>query len=347
MRSRRNGNRKSSKTLNRKQQGQFVQVMGELLANGFSLQEALWLLHHIRLLPAPPLENAQKLLQEGHPLYDVLNQMGFDQEQLVQIELAETHGNLIETLHGLAEQFRLVDGFRKELKKLISYPLLLMLFLIGILISLRQIILPQLIGTNMVMEGHWGVHFIQSVHWYFFGMIGVASSVWGWMNKKLTKMDVIQKSEWISRKIGIGKVYALYQSAYLALEIGKLFYEGLELKQIIFCLQETKKGSLLQSLAVQMMDGLETGIPLAMQFQHYDFLTEEFSKIILQGEAKGNLGKELLFYSELTRKQFFQQISHWLHWLQPILFLGVAALILTIYAAILLPVYGNIEEVLK
>ncbi len=152
--------------------------------------------------------------------------------------------------------------------------------------------------------------------------------------------------EWFSNKPLIGSLFSLYQSSYIALEFGKLFYEGLELRQIIFCLKETKQGSLIQLLAFRLTKGLESGISLAQQFETYSFLTAEFSQIVLQGEAKGNLGKELLFYSKLARQHFFQKVNRGLSWIQPVLFLGIASLILLIYAAILLPVYGNIEEVL-
>ncbi len=39
--------------------------------------------------------------------------------------VSRAHGNLIETLKGIAEQFRFVAEFRKELKKMMSYPCLL------------------------------------------------------------------------------------------------------------------------------------------------------------------------------------------------------------------------------
>lgn len=64
------------------------------------------------------------------------------------------------------------------------------------------------------------------------------------------------------------------------------FHEGFELRQIIVCLKETKQESLIQHLASKMIQGLEAGIPLADQFQNYHFLSEEFSKIILQERQK-------------------------------------------------------------
>lgn len=229
---------------------------------------------------------------------------------------------------------------------MISYPCLLCLFLLGILVALRQFILPQLLTSEMVMDTHWGIRFLQSFHWYVLLVLLSVGLLCLFIKIRLLKMDMIQRGEWFSNKPLIGSLFSLYQSSYIALEFGKLFYEGLELRQIIFCLKETKQGSLIQLLAFRLTKGLESGISLAQQFETYSFLTAEFSQIVLQGETKGNLGKELLFYSKLARQHFFQKVNRGLSWIQPVLFLGIASLILLIYAATLLPVYGNIEEVL-
>lgn len=340
------GSQNHSKGLTRSQQNQFAQTMGELLLTGFSLQESLYLLLTIRSFQPAILTNIQHQLKEGQPFSEVLSQTGYGAEQLVQIELAELHGNLPATLLEIAKQLRLVEGFRNDLKKLLAYPMLLLTFLLGILFSMRLLVLPQLIGSGMVMEEHWGIQLIQVFHWYVLLFILVVALLTFLVRYRLMKLSPIDRSEWISRQLVIGPIYSLYQSAYLSLEIGKLFHEGFELRQIIVCLKETKQESLIQHLASKMIQGLEAGIPLADQFQNYRFLSEEFSKIILQGEAKGNLGKELIFYSEWTRKQLFKRLQHWLHFIQPIIFLGVAVLILLVYAAVLLPVYGSIEEVL-
>ncbi|MHA6056733.1 MULTISPECIES: competence type IV pilus assembly protein ComGB [Enterococcus] len=341
------GNPIHFKKMDHKQQTRFIQTIGELLLNGFSLQQAIDLLELLQLIPQVYVHFAKRNLQAGESFHFVLQQLGFKQEQLVQVELAEVHGNLVETLKGIAEQFRLIEQFRRDLKKVISYPLVLLVFLVGILVSLSEFVLPQLLQTDMVTTTHWGIRLLQTSPWLFLGAVGSSIFCGSMIFFRLKKLEVVKRSEWISKQWMIGKIYRSYQSAYLALEIGKLFYEGLDLKQIIRCLKETKEGSLVQSIAYQLMEGLELGIPLAQQFEQYGFLTTEFSRIVLQGEAKGNLGKELLFYSDLTRKEFFQKIHRWLHWVQPVLFLGIAVLILLIYVAILLPVYGNIEEVLK
>ena len=122
------GSQNYSKGLTRSQQNQFAQTMGELLLSGFSLQESLYLLLTIRSFPPVILANIQHQLKEGQAFSEVLSQIGYGAEQLVQIELAERHGNLPTTLLEIAKQFRLVEGFRNDLKKLLAYPMLLLTF---------------------------------------------------------------------------------------------------------------------------------------------------------------------------------------------------------------------------
>ncbi|MGG5359474.1 MULTISPECIES: competence type IV pilus assembly protein ComGB [unclassified Enterococcus] len=334
------------KTLSTNQQCRFMTLLADLLSNGFSLQEALSLLQKISLFPESVLEELQHSLETGRTFQEILRCIGLKEEQLLQVELAEIHGDLIATLQGIAQQLTLLEKFRKDLKKLLSYPILLFFFLFGILFSMRQILLPQLVLSDMIDSAHWGFKLIQYVHLYLLGGISLFLFSAGAWRLLARRRDVIARADFYGQLFFIGSIFKLYQSAYLSLEIGKLFQKGLELKQVIFCLKEAKKGSLAQLFAERTAVKLETGEPLAQQFEDCAFLTAEFSRIIQQGEAKGNLGKELLFYSEVARDRFFQKIDRWLQWLQPILFLAVALFILLIYAAILLPLYENMGEVL-
>lgn len=102
----------------------------------------------------------------------------------------------------------------------------------------------------------------------------------------------------------------------------------------------------MKELALKMEMGMREGQPLVEQLEDYSFFTKEFTIIVHQGEAKGKLGAELLLYSELIWGRFFSKLERLMTWIQPLIFLLVAVLIVTIYAAILLPIYGNMEGVL-
>ena len=65
--------------------------------------------------------------------------------------------------------------------------------------------------------------------------------------------------------------------------------------------------------------------------------------MIQQGEVKGKLGKELMVYSNVCF-QGFQKLNESL--LSTTYFIIIACLIIGVYGAMLLPIYGNMEGVL-
>lgn len=69
--------------------------------------------------------------------------------------------------------------------------------------------------------------------------------------------------------------------------------------------------------------------------------------IVFQGEMRGKLGEELFVYSQLLTDRLFQQIEKKIQWIQPVIFLLVALLIVGVYAAMFLPIYGNIQGVIE
>lgn len=69
------------------------------------------------------------------------------------------------------------------------------------------------------------------------------------------------------------------------------------------------------------------------------FLNPELSLIILQGEVKGNLGKELLIYGRREWEGLMKLADKKIRFLQPMMFLLIAVLIISVYSALLLPIY--------
>ena len=131
------------------------------------------------------------------------------------------------------------------------------------------------------------------------------------------------------------------------MEWGKLFQQGLDIQQIIECMEQTSKATLIQELARELRVTLTLGGELPEKLRHFSFLTPEFSLIVFQGEVRGKLGEELFLYSQLLMERLFQRIEKAIHWVQPLIFLLVALMIVGIYAAMFLPIYGNIQGVIE
>ena len=66
-------------------------------------------------------------------------------------------------------------------------------------------------------------------------------------------------------------------------------------------------------------------------------------RIAPYGEVKSKLGSELEIYAEKTWEDFFRRVHKAMNVIQPLVFVFVALVIVLLYAAMLLPIYQNME----
>lgn len=331
--------------LTRKQRIDFVHLLGDLLENGFSLQQAFDFFSNANLFRTTILESIQTDLNKGESLAKSFARLDYSNDQLLQIELADSHGNLSQTLLGIASQMKLMQRQRENFLKAVSYPVLLLLFLLVILLGMRFFLLPQLLAGGMIKPDDFSVQLITAVPFIGLGILLFLLLLlfcWHYFGKRYT---YLARFRYLARIPLIGTLFSNYYSAYFALEWGKLFQQGLELNQIIDCLLAIDGNSLMQELAGDLKVRLAQGNALAEELRKYPFLSKEFSRIVFQGEARGNLGKELLTYSQLVWRRFFNQLEFMCSWLQPFVFLLVALLIISLYLTMLLPM-TNLEGIL-
>ena len=87
------------------------------------------------------------------------------------------------------------------------------------------------------------------------------------------------------------------------------------------------------------------GEPFHMAVGLTDGLTKELGTFAEHGSYSGHLSKELIIYSEYLDDAIDQQMTKWLAVLQPFLFSLIAVCILAAYIALLLPVYGMLDNI--
>ena len=61
------------------------------------------------------------------------------------------------------------------------------------------------------------------------------------------------------------------------------------------------------------------------------------------GKSSPSWGAELEIYAEKTWEAFFTQVNRTMNLVQPLVFIFVALIIVLLYAAMLMPMYQNME----
>lgn len=338
--------KKRAIVLTNKQQFTFISLLSDLLRNGFTIKESLNFMEKSRTIPKKIIQFLIHLMEQGESFDRTLAYLGVNSLIITQIELAQKNGNLAQTLEKICFHMSLLSKQRQNFFKIISYPVLLLIFVGVVLISMREFLLPQLIATNMVKQNNFGIQFIQNSPYYFtaviiFGVILVYA-----IKIVLNQKKVIQKANFLTSLPLIGSFYTNYYSAFFALEWGKLFSQGLEIKTVLQLMGKSKELSLMKAVSKTIESRSISGLSFHEQLEKFHFFSPELATIIKQGEVKGNLGRELIVYSDLSFQQFFQKIEKAIQWIQPVIFLLVAILVVSVYAAMLMPIYEGMENFL-
>lgn len=322
----------------------FVRTLADLLQNGFTFTAAIGVMQRSRRFDEKQLAAFAQGLAQGKSIGTCFAQVGFLPQELAQIQLAEAHGNLVGTLKGIEKQLLLTIKQRQELRKVLSYPAILLLFLAVMLTAMRQVLLPQLLSTGMLQEDHLGIRIIQAGPFYLLAWIGVCLILSVALSQYYRQKGALSQAELLRRVPVTGRFYQLYITTYFSLEWGKLFQEGLEMREIVAVMQVTERRSLMGELADQLSQALSQGRDLSEEISKYRFFTPEFASIVFQGSAKGQLGEELLIYSQLTREELQRKIEGMMQWIQPLVFLVIGLLVVSVYGALFLPLYSNLEH---
>ena len=199
---------------------------------------------------------------------------------------------------------------RKKVIEVATYPLILLSFLVLIMIGLRNYLMPQL-GEN-----NFATRLITNVPNIFLLLLAVVlifSLIFYIIQKRLSRIKV---ACFLTTIPLVGSYVKLYLTAYYAREWGNLLSQGIELDQIVKVMQN-QKSKLFREIGYDMEEGFLSG--------------------------KAFHQKVLDIYADEKWEDFFTKLARATQLIQPVIFIFVALIIVMIYAAMLLPMYQNME----
>lgn len=329
----------SGKKLALAKQVKLLQLMTNLFKSGFHLAEIIEFLDKSKLTDQKFVKTMREGLLEGKNLSEIMGDLGFNQSVVTQISLAQAHGNLQETMELVEKNLMKIQQLKKKLLQLMTYPVVLLLFLAGIMLGLKNYLLPQLESQNAAS----GLinHFPQLFLGGLLLIIGLSLLVIH-LAKKRPALEVCRR---LAKIPGLKKSARLYFTAYFAREWGNLICQGLEFREILPIMQE-QKNRLFKEIGLKLEEKMNKGESFSSQIDQLKIFNPELALIIEYGELKSKLGRELLIYSDECSEKFFFQINQKMQFIQPIVFIFVALMIVLVYAAMLLPIYQNMNQLM-
>ena len=150
------------------------------------MTEIVAFLERSHLLKESSLSLMKASLMRGDRLDQMFAAVGFSDNIVTQIALADKHGNLLGSLTKIETYMLRMTKVRKKLMEVATYPILLLGFLILIMLGLKNYLLPQLLEGDG--KENWAVQLVQIFPQLFFvilcGLLVLSLILYLWVKRQ-------------------------------------------------------------------------------------------------------------------------------------------------------------------
>lgn len=321
----------------------FLKTLAELLEQGFSLNQAL---EFMQLLMPDNHELLQKVtiqLGTGEAFEKCLQSLGYSVPVVAQLFYAQRQGRFVQALKDNAHHLQRMADYRKKVVRLLTYPLLMGTFLVALLFGMRNFMLPHIMNfisprvyeENRLVQGL--VLFFTYLPQLIISFCAFFILVFTTLDVYLMRMSYFQRYRLLCR-FPLSHKWCRWHCTYkVAKELGYFFEAGYSLQQLLDVLIQYPVDPFLAEMAQFLWQKMAQGCALTEALEECGIFTREFSAIIYQGELTSQTASKCLIYADKLLNDLFADLSKKLAYVQPVLFILIAVLVLAMYLMMLLP----------
>lgn len=322
--------------LNSKERFLFLDYLQNSLLNGFSLGTSLELMPIIWSKQKKILGQVNKRLQSGAKLSKEMERLGFSKTVVTQIDLAMNQGNLVECLGQLASLSRLKNEQIKKLKAEMSYPFVLAVMMVLLLVFMQTFVSSQFANTGE----HTGdimlfVLLVMGLLFIYF-LVKVTTLLKKQDYRSLVKLEHYPI---------IGSNIKLYVNYLLVYDAGLLLASGFSLQKMCEYAAKQETGSLQQVIGAKVGNQLRDGKSLEEIIKKEPFLPNELLLLVQTGAKKSDLSKRCLLLGKTLFTNLSNKIEKLIVNVQPFCFILIGLCIIGMYLKLLLPMYAMMQSI--
>lgn len=290
----------------------------------------------------------------GSPLSQALNKFPkiFPPVYISITASGEKSGKLDEVLERLAEQLQKDYDLITKVKNAITYPVVIVIALIGIMILMMTLVIPQmksiftemgvalplmtrvLLNTSDLLVKYWYVLIIAVVAIVFLIKLWSKSKVGGLV------IDTVKIRVPIFGQLVV-KVYM----ARFTRTMATLVASGLPMLEIITTVKAVVGNRVYDPLFDQIYKDIESGVPMSLALKKHKRFPLMIAQMVATGEKSGKIDYVLLNVADFYDKEVESSTSNLTAMIEPILILVIGAAVGLAIASVILPMYSLVNVI--
>ena len=346
---------KKHKKLKAKQLAAFCRELSTLLASGVTLVRALDIISEQEGINKDERDIYKDVLQDlkrGISLSDAMESKEcFPDLMIGMIRSGEGSGNLDLVTQRLSIQYEKDYKLTQQVKSAMTYPCILLVLCVVIVILIVTFILPQFQSLFDQMES---LPMITNIliavsnflvqKWYI-ALLIVAVIVA--LIRIIVGIPSVRRSvDWMKVHMwGFGKLFKVVYTARFARTLSSLYSSGMPLVSAVGVAAKTIGNGYVESQFDEVITMVRGGVPLSQGLREVDGLLKKLSSTILVGEESGRLDVMLDSIAETLEADAEQTTKRMVTLLEPILIIFMALIVGCIMIGVMLPIYQSYSAI--
>lgn len=334
------------------EQARFLKRTGELLSRGYSLADAIEsMTFYLEKKRKDEIKRSLDKLREGFPLYLILAELNFKRDLVSYVYFAEQHGGLARTLTEGSDMVLKREADYQRLRRLAAYPIFLVSLTFVLFFFVNRILLPKFdslfsdmnLAPNIFMQAIAASAAILPFALYF--LLGLLTSLALYYFIRFKNLHPLKQKIRLVQLPFAGKFIRLLYSHYFSVQLSYLFSGGLSVLAALKVFEQNLHEPFSREIGQDMISKLVAGQDFDRAVGEYPFFEEELPRIIRHGQKNGKLDQELYFYSRHCLKELEEKSEKAMKTVQPILYSFIGLLVVSLYLAILLPMFQMLKGI--
>ncbi|MDN7240351.1 type II secretion system F family protein [Planococcus sp. N028] len=295
-------------------------------------------------------------LRKGNSLSDSLAKYPkiFEPLTINLVRAGELSGNIDESLDRLATHYDKAYQTRQKVKSAMSYPVVVGVLAIGVVIFLLSSIVPMFADMFEGMGGElpmitqvvMGASDFVKVYWYLLILFVLLIMGTLWLMKRSEKGRFILDT--LLLKIPIfGNILKKSALARLTRTLSSLFSSSVPILQALTMTEKVVGNEVMSKVIIAARDSLQKGGSLTEPMKKHWAFPPLIPHMISIGEQTGSLDHMLAKVAEFYEKEVEAETDRLKALIEPLMIVALAALVGTIVLSIMMPMFEMFQNVDK
>lgn len=336
----------------------FSRQFATMINSGLALLRALYILENQTQNPKfkTIISKVRVDVESGNALSDALEKHPkvFGRLYVSMVRAGEAGGILDETLLRVATQLEAEDSLKRTVKSAMVYPLLIAVFALLVLVAMMLFIIPIfskmysdlgsqlpmltriMVSVSDTMKSIWGVFIFAAAAGVIYGIIRIKRTPQGTAGWDRAKLKI---------PMGIGEIILKLAMARFSRTLSTLVSSGVPIIQAIEITGDTAGNTVVANAMADVKREVKEGRPMSEPLTKSKVFPPMVTQMIAVGEETGAVDTMLSKIADFYEDEVNASVKSLTSILEPIMMMGVGALVGVIVIALYLPIFNLMNVV--